>query len=243
MTRKAAPDRYLPAGNAPGTISERSAALPRGGTRKFPNIRVLILMERTSEQIFYSPCLSPACAYTHCSTESTRFSIGVTEVIAIKRQHSVPKLCFSDSYSASHALHRNPYLSALRDNSCSDNYAHPQRTGFALQRSAVLQRNRTEAITTLSVLLYRAESRQFSALRHAKAGGTQPKSSAIRFVIPSCLADADRVAFSNHCLISTRQRRRFSRLSAEAGAVFCIDSHWFRNASGNRVGADLCVRP
>ena len=187
-------------------------------------------MERTSEQIFYSPCLSPACAYTHCSTESTRFSIGVTEVIAIKRQHSVPKLCFSDSYSASHALHRNPYLSALRDNSCSDNYAHPQRTGFALQRSAVLQRNRTEAITTLSVLLYRAESRQFPALRHAKAGGTQPKSSAIRFVIPSCLADADRVAFSNHCLISTRQRRRFSRLSAEAGAVFCIDSHWFRNA-------------
>ena len=196
----------------------------------FSSLQPLSIWNAQASKFFIRHASRPLVRTRIVAQKALGFSIGVTEVIAIKRQHSVPKLCFSDSYSASHALHRNPYLSALRDNSCSDNYAHPQRTGFALQRSAVLQRNRTEAITTLSVLLYRAESRQFSALRHAKAGGTQPKSSAIRFVIPSCLADADRVAFSNHCLISTRQRRRFSRLSAEAGAVFCIDSHWFRNA-------------
>ena len=53
-------------------------------------------------------------------------------------------------------------------------------------------------------LPYRTENRRFSTLSCTKTDGTQPKLSAVCFVIQSCLADADFVVFSNYCLIGTR---------------------------------------
>ena len=67
-------------------------------------------------------------------------------------------------------------------------------------------------ITTSPVSLslsYRAENKRFSTLKRTKTGSTQPKLSAARFVVQSCLADADFVIFSNYCLIGTRHKRRF----------------------------------
>ena len=84
-----------------------------------------------------------------------------------------------------------------------------QRTVSAMQRFAVSQKNRTEAITISPFLLslpYRTENRRFSALSCTKTGGTQPKLSAACFVVQSCLADADFVVFSNYCLIGTRRQ-------------------------------------
>ena len=84
-----------------------------------------------------------------------------------------------------------------------------QRTVSAMQRFAVSQKNRTEAITISPFLLslpYRTENRRFSALSCTKTGGTQPKLSAACFVVQSCLADADFVVFSDYCLIGTRPR-------------------------------------
>ena len=76
-----------------------------------------------------------------------------------------------------------------------------------MQRFAVSQKNRTEAITispfSLS-LLFSAKNRWFATLRCTKTGSTQPTLSAACFVVQSCLADADFVVFSNYCLIGTR---------------------------------------
>ena len=49
--------------------------------------------------------------------------------------------------------------------------------------------------------------------------GTQPKLNAACFVVQSCLADADFVAFSNYCLISTRLRARFFAYRLMQGAA------------------------
>ena len=88
------------------------------------------------------------------------------------------------------------------------NIRTPQRTVSAMQRFAVSQKNRTEAITispfSLLSLPYRTENRRFSALSCTKTGSTQPKLSVACFVVQSCLADADFVVFSNYCLIGTR---------------------------------------
>ena len=87
------------------------------------------------------------------------------------------------------------------------NIRTPQRTVSAMQRFAVSQKNRTEAITISPFSLslpYRTENRRFSALSCTKTGGTQPKLSAACFVVQSCLADADFVVFSDYCLIGTR---------------------------------------
>ena len=81
-----------------------------------------------------------------------------------------------------------------------------------MQRFAVSQKNRTEAITISPFSLalpYRTENRRFSTLSCTKTGSTQPKLSAACFVVQSCLADANFVVFSNYCLISTRLRARF----------------------------------
>ena len=89
------------------------------------------------------------------------------------------------------------------------NIRTPQRTVSAMQRFAVSQKNRTEAITispfSLS-LLFSAKTGDSQPL-DVKTGGTQPKLSAACFVVQSCLADADFVVFSNYCLIGTRQIR------------------------------------
>lgn len=86
------------------------------------------------------------------------------------------------------------------------NIRTPQRTVSAMQRFAVSQKNRTEAITispfSLS-LLFSAKTGDSQPL-DVKTGGTQPKLSAACFVVQSCLADADFVVFSNYCLIGTR---------------------------------------
>ena len=90
------------------------------------------------------------------------------------------------------------------------NIRTPQRTVSAMQRFAVSQKNRTEAITISPFSLslpYRTENRRFSALSCTKTGSTQPKLSAACFVVQSCLADADFVVFSNYCLIGTRHKR------------------------------------
>ena len=82
-----------------------------------------------------------------------------------------------------------------------------QRTVSAMQRFAVSQKNRTEAITISPFSLslpYRTENRRFSPHSCTKTGSTQPKLSAACFVVQSCLADADFVVFSNYCLIGTR---------------------------------------
>ena len=87
------------------------------------------------------------------------------------------------------------------------NIRTPQRTVSAMQRFAVSQKNRTEAITISPFLLslpYRTENRRFSPHSCTKTGSTQPKLSAACFVVQSCLADADFVVFSNYCLIGTR---------------------------------------
>ena len=42
---------------------------------------------RTSDRFFYPPCRPLVCMYALYNTEIKRFSIGVTEVIAMKRQH------------------------------------------------------------------------------------------------------------------------------------------------------------
>ena len=87
------------------------------------------------------------------------------------------------------------------------NIRTPQRTVSAMQRFAVSQKNRTEAITISPFSLalpYRTENRRFSTLSCTKTGSTQPKLSAACFVVQSCLADADFVVFSNYCLIGTR---------------------------------------
>ena len=92
------------------------------------------------------------------------------------------------------------------------NIRTPQRTVSAMQRFAVSQKNRTEAITISPFSLalpYRTENRRFSTLSCTKTGSTQPKLSAACFVVQSCLADADFVVFSDYCLIGTRQRRFF----------------------------------
>ena len=75
-----------------------------------------------------------------------------------------------------------------------------------MQRFAVSQKNRTEAITISAFslsLLYSAKNRNSQPL-DVKTGGAQPKLSAACFVVQSCLADADFVVFSNYCLIGTR---------------------------------------
>ena len=78
-----------------------------------------------------------------------------------------------------------------------------------MQRFAVSQKNRTEAISispfSLS-LLYRTENKRFSTINCTKTGSTQLKLSAACFVVQSCLADADFVVSSNYCLIGTRQK-------------------------------------
>ena len=87
------------------------------------------------------------------------------------------------------------------------NIRTPQRTVSAMQRFAVSQKNRTEAITISPFSLalpYRTENRRFSTLSCTKTGSTQPTLSAACFVVQSCLADADFVVFSNYCLIGTR---------------------------------------
>ena len=92
------------------------------------------------------------------------------------------------------------------------NIRTPQRTVSAMQRFAVSQKNRTEAITISPFSLalpYRTENRRFSTLSCTKTGSTQPKLSAACFVVQSCLADADFVVFSNYCLIGTRQKGCF----------------------------------
>lgn len=120
------------------------------------------------------------------------------------------KIWFFDSNSVNHTLHRNTYLSTLQfwGVFClTANIRTPQRTVSAMQRFAVSQKNRTEAITispfSLS-LLFSAKNRWFATLRCTKTGSTQPTLSAARFVVQSCLADADFVVFSNYCLIGTR---------------------------------------
>ena len=82
-----------------------------------------------------------------------------------------------------------------------------KRTVCTIQRFAVSQKNRTEAITISPFSLalpYRTENRRFSTLSCTKTGSTQPKLSAACFVVQSCLADADFAVFSNYCLIGTR---------------------------------------
>lgn len=125
------------------------------------------------------------------------------------------KIWFFDSNSVNHTLHRNTYLSTLQfwGVFClTANIRTPQRTVSAMQRFAVSQKNRTEAITispfSLS-LLFSAKNRWFATLRCTKTGSTQPTLSAACFVVQSCLADADFVVFSNYCLIGTRQRLSF----------------------------------
>ena len=100
------------------------------------------------------------------------------------------------------------------------NIRTPQRTVSAMQRFAVSQKNRTEAITISPFLLslpYRTENRRFSALSCTKTGSTQPTLSAACFVVQSCLADADFVVFSNYCLIGTRQKGVFYFLAHPKG--------------------------
>ncbi len=90
------------------------------------------------------------------------------------------------------------------------NIRTPQRTVSAMQRFAVSQKNRTEAITISPFSLalpYRRENRRFSTLSCTKTGSTQPKLSAACFVVQSCLADADFAVFSDYCLIGTRHMR------------------------------------
>ena len=90
------------------------------------------------------------------------------------------------------------------------NIRTPQRTVFAMQRFAVSQKNRTEAITISPFSLalpYRTENRRFSTLSCTKTGSTQPKLSAACFVVQSCLADADFAVFSDYCLIGTPHMR------------------------------------
>ena len=86
------------------------------------------------------------------------------------------------------------------------NIRTPQRTVSAMQRFAVSQKNRTEAITIspFSLPCFSAQKTGDSQPLDVKTGDTQPKLGAACFVVQSCLADADFVVFSNYCLIGTR---------------------------------------
>ena len=84
------------------------------------------------------------------------------------------KIWFFYSNSVNHTLHRNTYLSTLQfwGVFClTANIRTPQRTVSAMQRFAVSQKNRTEAITispfSLS-LLFSAKNRWFATLRCTK---------------------------------------------------------------------------
>jgi len=78
-----------------------------------------------------------------------------------------------------------------------------------MQRFAVSQKNRTEAITispfSLS-LLYNAKTGDSQPL-DVKTGGIQPKLNVACF-FQSCFAVADFVILSNYCLIGTRLSAR-----------------------------------
>ena len=146
-----------------------------------------------------------------------------------------PKMQLSCEYkqvscfpSVEHTLHRNTRLSTLRFCGvfCTTaNIRTLQRMVFTPQQFAVSQKNRIKAITISPFslpLLYRAKNRYFSTLRCTKTDGTQPKLSAVCFVVQSCLADADFVVFSNYCLIGTRLsfRRTFSDIGLRAGRLW-----------------------
>ena len=138
--------------------------------------------------------------------------IAVLPSLSVSSAQPLSKLnARADFPGIGYAPHRSSHLLGLQFREVFytvTNIRTPQRTVSSMQRFAVSQKNRTEAITISPFslhLLYRAENKQFSTLRCTKTGGTQLKLRAVCFVVQSCLADADFVVFSNYCLIGTRQ--------------------------------------
>ncbi len=137
--------------------------------------------------------------------------IAVLPSLSVSSAQPLSKLnARADFPGIGYAPHRSSHLLGLQFREVFytvTNIRTPQRTVSSMQRFAVSQKNRTEAITISPFslhLLYRAENKQFSTLRCTKTGGTQLKLRAVCFVVQSCLADADFVVFSNYCLIGTR---------------------------------------
>ena len=142
--------------------------------------------------------------------------IAVLPSLSVSSAQPLSKLnARADFPGIGYAPHRSSHLLGLQFREVFytvTNIRTPQRTVSSMQRFAVSQKNRTEAITISPFslhLLYRAENKQFSTLRCTKTGGTQLKLRAVCFVVQSCLADADFVVFSNYCLIGTRLRLSF----------------------------------
>ena len=141
--------------------------------------------------------------------------IAVLPSLSVSSAQPLSKLnARADFPGIGYAPHRSSHLLGLQFREVFytvTNIRTPQRTVSSMQRFAVSQKNRTEAITISPFslhLLYRAENKQFSTLRCTKTGGTQLKLRAVCFVVQSCLADADFVVFSNYCLIGTRLKLR-----------------------------------
>ena len=142
--------------------------------------------------------------------------IAVLPSLSVSSAQPLSKLnARADFPGIGYAPHRSSHLLGLQFREVFytvTNIRTPQRTVSSMQRFAVSQKNRTEAITISPFslhLLYRAENKQFSTLRCTKTGGTQLKLRAVCFVVQSCLADADFVVFSNYCLIGTRLMASF----------------------------------
>ena len=142
--------------------------------------------------------------------------IAVLPSLSVSSAQPLSKLnARADFPGIGYAPHRSSHLLGLQFREVFytvTNIRTPQRTVSSMQRFAVSQKNRTEAITISPFslpLLYRAENKQFSTLRCTKTGGTQLKLRAVCFVVQSCLADANFVVFSNYCLIGTRPMASF----------------------------------
>ena len=167
--------------------------------------------------------------------------IAVLPSLSVSSAQPLSKLnARADFPGIGYAPHRSSHLLGLQFREVFytvTNIRTPQRTVSSMQRFAVSQKNRTEAITISPFslhLLYRAENKQFSTLRCTKTGGTQLKLRAVCFVVQSCLADADFVVFSNYCLIGTRLSR----------APFCAFAIFGQNhtlSQSSRIRPSLCL--
>ena len=139
--------------------------------------------------------------------------IAVLPSLSVSSAQPLSKLnARADFPGIGYAPHRSSHLLGLQFREVFytvTNIRTPQRTVSSMQRFAVSQKNRTEAITispfSLS-LLYSAKTGDSQPL-DVKTGGIQPKLNVACF-FQSCFAVADFVILSNYCLIGTRLSAR-----------------------------------
>ena len=111
----------------------------------------------------------PVRVYTQHNTAIILFSIGATEVITILQYYFVLKSDFSILTVSIILRIEIPTYQLYCGVFCTTaNMRTSQRTVYLIQRFAVSQKNRTEAITISAFslsLLYSAKNREFSTLR------------------------------------------------------------------------------